>query len=88
MFTFLLIIFQDDDQIVKWHWDLISGPIGYEPTLPETSTLQLSDLTAPGNYTFVLTGELWYIVLRKLSLSKPDFFNFSENRISEPLTFI
>ncbi|XP_037047576.1 dyslexia-associated protein KIAA0319-like protein [Bradysia coprophila] len=46
---------KDDDQIVNWHWDLISGPIGYEPTLPETSTLQLSDLTSPGNYTFRLT---------------------------------
>lgn len=50
-----MFLLQDDDQIVNWHWDLISGPIGYEPTLPETSTLQLSDLTSPGNYTFRLT---------------------------------
>lgn len=28
---------------------------GYQPKLPETSTLQLSDLTSPGNYTFRLT---------------------------------
>lgn len=46
---------RDDDRIVSWHWDLIQGPIGYQPTLPETSTLQLNDLTSPGNYTFRLT---------------------------------
>lgn len=44
----------DDDKIIKWHWELIQGPIGYQPKLPETSTLQLKDLT-PGNYTFKLT---------------------------------
>lgn len=46
---------QDDDKIVLWHWDLTQGPIDYHPVLPETSTLQLSDLTQPGNYTFQLT---------------------------------
>lgn len=45
----------DDDRIAGWHWDLIQGPIGYHPQLPEISTLQLADLTAPGNYTFRLT---------------------------------
>lgn len=45
----------DDDKIVSWHWDLIQGPIGYQPKLPETSTLLLDDLSAPGNYTFRLT---------------------------------
>jgi len=34
---------------------VIKGPIGYQPTLPETSTLHLTDLTTPGNYTFKLT---------------------------------
>lgn len=46
---------QDDDQIKLWHWDLIQGPINYQPLLPETSTLQLTNLTLPGNYTFKLT---------------------------------
>lgn len=46
---------QDDDRINLWHWDLIQGPINYQPTLPETSTLQLTNLTLPGNYTFKLT---------------------------------
>lgn len=44
-----------DDKVVSWHWDLIQGPIGYQPVLAEVSTLQLADLTAPGNYTFKLT---------------------------------
>lgn len=38
-----------------WHWDLIQGPLDYHPILPEISTLELSDLTSPGNYTFKLT---------------------------------
>lgn len=46
---------KDDDKIISWHWDLIQGPLDYHPTLPEMSTLQLSDLTSPGNYTFKLT---------------------------------
>nr|XP_016933919.1 dyslexia-associated protein KIAA0319-like protein [Drosophila suzukii] len=44
----------DDDKITNWHWEVISGPIGYQPVLPEVNTLQL-DLTSPGNYTFKLT---------------------------------
>lgn len=48
-------ISQDDDHIKSWHWDLIQGPINYQPTLPETSTLELKNLTLPGNYTFKLT---------------------------------
>ncbi|KAF5285922.1 hypothetical protein FQA39_LY04383 [Lamprigera yunnana] len=45
----------DDDGIVSWHWELQQGPLGYEPSLKETPTLQLNDLTRPGNYTFKLT---------------------------------
>ncbi|CAD7078937.1 unnamed protein product [Hermetia illucens] len=44
----------DDDKIVNWHWELLQGPIGYQKKLPETETLQLSDLE-PGNYEFKLT---------------------------------
>ncbi|XP_030570420.1 dyslexia-associated protein KIAA0319-like protein [Drosophila novamexicana] len=44
----------DDDKIVNWHWEVILGPLGYQPQLPEVNTLQL-DLTSPGNYTFKLT---------------------------------
>uniref|UniRef100_A0A1A9WUV5 MANSC domain-containing protein n=1 Tax=Glossina brevipalpis TaxID=37001 RepID=A0A1A9WUV5_9MUSC len=45
----------DDDKIVSWHWEIVSGPIGYQPKLPDVNTLQLTDLTSPGNYTFKLT---------------------------------
>lgn len=45
----------DDDGIVSYHWDLTQGPLGYNPQLKETQTLQLNDLTKPGNYTFKLT---------------------------------
>ncbi|XP_053957907.1 dyslexia-associated protein KIAA0319-like protein [Anastrepha ludens] len=45
----------DDDKIVSWHWEVVQGPIGYQPKLPEVNTLQLTDLTSPGNYTFKLT---------------------------------
>lgn len=45
----------DDDGIVSWHWDLQQGPLGYEPQLKDTPTLELNDLTKPGNYTFKLT---------------------------------
>ena len=45
----------DDDKIVSWHWEVVSGPIGYQPKLPEVNTLQLTDLKSPGNYTFKLT---------------------------------
>ncbi|EDV96852.1 GH16502 [Drosophila grimshawi] len=44
----------DDDKIINWHWEVILGPIGYQPQLPEVNTLQL-DLISPGNYTFKLT---------------------------------
>ncbi|KAK9743988.1 hypothetical protein QE152_g8208 [Popillia japonica] len=45
----------DDAGIASWHWELQQGPVGYQPQLPETPTLQLNDLTRPGNYTFKLT---------------------------------
>lgn len=45
----------DDDRIVNWHWELEQGPLGYQPDLQDTPTLQLNDLTRPGNYTFKLT---------------------------------
>ncbi|CAL4148023.1 unnamed protein product, partial [Meganyctiphanes norvegica] len=43
----------DDDNIESYHWELVSGPLGYK--LPEhtTSTMQLTDLI-PGNYTIEL----------------------------------
>ncbi|KAJ8953581.1 hypothetical protein NQ318_003003 [Aromia moschata] len=45
----------DDDGIVGWHWELQQGPLGYEPQLKDSPTLQLNDLTKPGNYSFKLT---------------------------------
>lgn len=42
----------DDDKIVRWHWELQSGPLNYQPTLGDSLTLQLKDLNIPGNYTF------------------------------------
>lgn len=42
----------DDDKIVSWHWELQQGPLGYQPHLQDTSTLQLDNLVVPGNYTF------------------------------------
>ncbi|KAL0275001.1 UNVERIFIED_CONTAM: hypothetical protein PYX00_002996 [Menopon gallinae] len=47
----------DDDGIISWHWDLEKGPLGYQPILDDSSTLQLKDLKIPGNYTFKLTVE-------------------------------
>jgi len=47
----------DDDKIVSWHWELQQGPLGYQPHLQDTSTLQLENLVIPGNYTFKLTVE-------------------------------
>ncbi|KAH9633261.1 hypothetical protein HF086_006863 [Spodoptera exigua] len=47
----------DDDAIISWHWDLTSGPIGYQPPLQDGPTLLLNDLKQPGNYTFKLTVE-------------------------------
>lgn len=45
----------DDDRIKTWVWSMVQGPINYQPVLTETSTLQLTNLTLPGNYTFKLT---------------------------------
>ncbi|KAL3274510.1 hypothetical protein HHI36_015893 [Cryptolaemus montrouzieri] len=45
----------DDDGIISWHWELQQGPLGYQPQLSDNPTLQLNDLTKPGNYTFKLT---------------------------------
>ncbi|ENN76928.1 hypothetical protein D910_07061 [Dendroctonus ponderosae] len=45
----------DDDGIISWHWELQQGPLGYQPELKDSSTLQLNDLTKPGNYSFKLT---------------------------------
>uniref|UniRef100_A0A182M2I7 MANSC domain-containing protein n=1 Tax=Anopheles culicifacies TaxID=139723 RepID=A0A182M2I7_9DIPT len=45
----------DDAKIIRWQWVLAQGPLGYQPELPEVSTLQLKDLTIAGNYTFNLT---------------------------------
>lgn len=49
--------FKDDDAIISWHWDLTSGPIGYQTPLQDGPTLVLKDLKQPGNYTFRLTVE-------------------------------
>ncbi|CAG4952006.1 unnamed protein product [Colias eurytheme] len=48
---------KDDDSIISWHWELTSGPIGYQPPLEDGATLVLKDLKQPGNYTFKLTVE-------------------------------
>ncbi|XP_075210094.1 dyslexia-associated protein KIAA0319-like protein [Lycorma delicatula] len=45
----------DDDAITSWHWELQQGPLGYQPHLQDTPTLQLDNLQIPGNYTFKLT---------------------------------
>lgn len=46
---------KDDDKITAWQWELVQGPLGYQPELPADSTLQLNDLAMPGKYTFKLT---------------------------------
>ncbi|KAG5899774.1 hypothetical protein JTB14_006109 [Gonioctena quinquepunctata] len=46
---------KDDGGIASWHWELQQGPLGYQPQLKDSSTLELNDLTKPGNYTFRLT---------------------------------
>nr|CAD7608531.1 unnamed protein product [Timema genevievae] len=43
---------RDDDSIIGWHWELQQGPLGYQPHLVDTPTLQLDNLVMPGNYTF------------------------------------
>ncbi|XP_039275783.1 dyslexia-associated protein KIAA0319-like [Nilaparvata lugens] len=45
----------DDDVITSYHWELQQGPLGYQPHLHDTPTLQLNNLQIPGNYTFKLT---------------------------------
>ncbi|KFB46235.1 AGAP008639-PA-like protein [Anopheles sinensis] len=45
----------DDVKIVRWLWELEEGPLAYRSELPEVNTLQLKNLTIPGNYTFKLT---------------------------------
>ncbi|XP_033227932.1 dyslexia-associated protein KIAA0319-like protein isoform X2 [Belonocnema kinseyi] len=47
---------KDDDRVISYHWELQQGPIGYQPNLLDTPTLQLDNLI-PGNYTFKLTVE-------------------------------
>nr|CAI5843930.1 unnamed protein product [Callosobruchus analis] len=47
---------KDDDAIISWHWELQQAPLGYEPRLKDSPTLQLNDLTKPGNYSFKLTA--------------------------------
>lgn len=44
---------KDDDRVISYHWELQQGPIGYQPNLVDTPTLQLDNLIA-GNYTFKL----------------------------------
>lgn len=46
---------KDDDKIISYHWELQQGPIGYQPNLVDTPTLQLDKLIA-GNYTFKYVG--------------------------------
>ena len=43
---------RDDAGIVKFHWELQQGPLGYQPNLTDTQTLQLHNLHRPGNYSF------------------------------------
>lgn len=46
---------KDDDGIKSWHWELQQSPLGYQPHLVDTPTLQLDNLNIPGNYTFKVT---------------------------------
>ncbi|KAK9507074.1 hypothetical protein O3M35_008896 [Rhynocoris fuscipes] len=46
---------KDDAGITKFHWELQQGPLGYQPNLSDTQTLQLKDLNKPGNYSFRMT---------------------------------
>lgn len=43
---------KDDDGIISYHWELQLGPIGYQPNLIDTPTLQLDNLI-PGNYSYL-----------------------------------
>ncbi|XP_060562361.1 LOW QUALITY PROTEIN: dyslexia-associated protein KIAA0319-like protein, partial [Ruditapes philippinarum] len=44
----------DDDKIVSYHWDVVSGPLQDKSITGETAILKLTDLV-PGNYTLKLT---------------------------------
>ena len=44
----------DDTTLKSFLWELVSGPVGYQPKLDQQSVLTLSDLTV-GNYTLQLT---------------------------------
>ncbi|KAJ1201160.1 hypothetical protein NDU88_004975 [Pleurodeles waltl] len=44
----------DDDKIVSYHWDEISGPLREQKANADTPVLHLANLV-PGNYTFRLT---------------------------------
>ncbi|XP_059481063.1 dyslexia-associated protein KIAA0319-like protein [Neocloeon triangulifer] len=46
---------KDDEEVVSYHWELTQGPLGYAPTLTDSPTLQLHNLSFPGNYSFRLT---------------------------------
>jgi dyslexia-associated protein KIAA0319-like protein len=43
---------KDDDGVTSYHWELTQGPLGYAPTLIDSPTLQLHNLSLPGNYSF------------------------------------
>ncbi|MBN3314362.1 K0319 protein, partial [Atractosteus spatula] len=44
----------DDDKIVSYHWEEVTGPLREQKASADTAILHLSDLV-PGNYTFRLT---------------------------------
>ncbi|XP_069469725.1 dyslexia-associated protein KIAA0319 homolog isoform X4 [Ambystoma mexicanum] len=44
----------DDDKIVSYHWDELSGPLREQKVTADTPVLHFSNLV-PGNYTFRLT---------------------------------
>jgi len=43
---------KDDEGVVSYHWELTQGPLGYAPTLIDSPTLQLHNLSQPGNYSY------------------------------------
>jgi hypothetical protein len=47
---FALLDSTDDDKIVSYHWDVVSGPLQDKSITGETAILKLTDLV-PGNYT-------------------------------------
>jgi len=44
----------DSGSIKTYYWEILSGPVGYQPELEQLPTLTLSNLTS-GNYTIKLT---------------------------------